>query len=173
MECRGMLMFACPNSLRQGMMECWQEINANALYLDMCTIKRPFDDQTQVRIRLETEAVDAILAACQQGEHQLVSSDALLFENARNPNQDRQSYAARILAMGKTVVMHSTDVSKRAREWLSQGIMLLDALHLASAESAAAEYFVSSDDQLRHRSKRVDTSLRICSPLELVQELSK
>lgn len=142
------------------------------LYLDMCSIKRPFDDQTQVRIRLETEAVDAILSFCQQGDHQLVSSDALLFEKARNPNQDRQAYAARILGLGTSVVRHSVDISQRASEWIHYGVMLLDALHLASAESAKADYFVTGDDQLRHRSKRVDTSLRICSPLELVQELS-
>jgi hypothetical protein len=33
------------------------------IYLDMCCLKRPFDDQSQPRIRLETEAVLALLAA--------------------------------------------------------------------------------------------------------------
>jgi hypothetical protein len=31
------------------------------IYLDVCCLNRPFDDQTQDRIRLETEAVMLIL----------------------------------------------------------------------------------------------------------------
>ena len=32
------------------------------LYLDICCLKRPFDDQAQPRIRIETEAVLGLLA---------------------------------------------------------------------------------------------------------------
>ena len=32
------------------------------LYLDICCLKRPFDDQAQPRVRLETEAVLGLLA---------------------------------------------------------------------------------------------------------------
>ena len=43
------------------------------IYLDMCCLKRPFDDQSQPRIRLETEAVLALLTA---------ESDAIRFERS-------------------------------------------------------------------------------------------
>jgi hypothetical protein len=33
------------------------------VYLDMCCLKRPFDDQSQPRIHLESEAVLALLGA--------------------------------------------------------------------------------------------------------------
>lgn len=32
------------------------------LYLDMCSLKRPFDDQRQPRVRTEASAVAAIIA---------------------------------------------------------------------------------------------------------------
>ena len=32
------------------------------IYLDVCALCRPFDDQSQIRIRLETEAVQLILS---------------------------------------------------------------------------------------------------------------
>ncbi|UKO99081.1 hypothetical protein [Nostoc sp. UHCC 0870] len=44
------------------------------IYLDVCCLNRPFDDQTQERILLETEAVRIILAHCQIGEWQLLGS---------------------------------------------------------------------------------------------------
>jgi hypothetical protein len=47
------------------------------IYLDVCCFNRPFDDQTQERVRLESEAVLLILGRCQRGELQLVGSEAI------------------------------------------------------------------------------------------------
>ena len=44
------------------------------LYLDNCYYNRPFDDQTQDRIHLESEAVLAILKAGENGNIQIFSS---------------------------------------------------------------------------------------------------
>jgi hypothetical protein len=38
------------------------------IYLDTCCLNRPFDDQRQHRVRLETEAVTLILKKIRQGE---------------------------------------------------------------------------------------------------------
>jgi len=37
------------------------------IYLDACCLNRPFDDQTQLRIALETQAILAILSQCESG----------------------------------------------------------------------------------------------------------
>ena len=37
------------------------------IYLDMCALKRPFDDQRQGRIMIETAAVTRILEAATEG----------------------------------------------------------------------------------------------------------
>jgi hypothetical protein len=47
------------------------------IYLDSCSLQRPLDDQTQPRIRVETEAVLVILAAAQAGDIIMVNSEAL------------------------------------------------------------------------------------------------
>lgn len=54
------------------------------LYLDMCCLKRPFDDQSHPRIRLESEAVLSLLAA-ESNSLQFVRSLALWLENEQNP----------------------------------------------------------------------------------------
>ena len=38
------------------------------IYLDRCCLQRPLDDQTQPRIKVETEAVLEILASVQAGD---------------------------------------------------------------------------------------------------------
>ncbi len=42
------------------------------IYLDVCCLNRPFDNQIQERIRLETEGIFNILAKFQSGEWQLL-----------------------------------------------------------------------------------------------------
>jgi len=45
------------------------------IYLDVCCLNRPFDDSTQDRIRLESEAILTILERCLQGNWSLVISE--------------------------------------------------------------------------------------------------
>ena len=44
------------------------------IYLDVCVLSRPFDDQSFLRIRLETEAVNLILSKIRNEEYELVVS---------------------------------------------------------------------------------------------------
>ncbi len=51
------------------------------IYLDTCCLNRPFDDQTQERICLESEAVLAILSRIEKGEWEWIGSDVLVDES--------------------------------------------------------------------------------------------
>ena len=55
------------------------------VYLDTSVYNRPFDDQTQKKIALETEAVLGILGMIENKEIELVNSSILDYENSRNP----------------------------------------------------------------------------------------
>ena len=44
------------------------------IYLDVCALSRPFDEQHYLRIRLETEAINMILSKARDGDYQLVFS---------------------------------------------------------------------------------------------------
>ena len=48
-------------------------------YMDVCRLNRPFDDQTQDRIRIESEAVLAILNRCMD-DWILVGSEVIDYE---------------------------------------------------------------------------------------------
>lgn len=56
------------------------------LYLDLCVLNRPFDFQGQERISLETSIFIYILEKIERGIHELVISDAVLYENEKNPD---------------------------------------------------------------------------------------
>lgn len=144
------------------------------IYLDNCSLQRPFDDRRQVRIAVEAEAILTITSLVETDVVKLVSSDTLLFEVRQSPPKASRKYALELLAHSAAQVVLNEDIVQRARELMSEGIKPLDALHLASAEAAEVDYFCTCDDRLLRRAKRIPLlKLRVVSPLELAEELSK
>jgi len=60
------------------------------LYLDTCVYNRPFDDQTQERISLETQAFLIILEKIEKKIYTLLISEVNFFENERNKRFERK-----------------------------------------------------------------------------------
>jgi hypothetical protein len=61
------------------------------IYLDICTFNRPFDDQNQLKIKLETEAKLFIQKGIMNGSYELVWSYILEYENNLNRFNDRRN----------------------------------------------------------------------------------
>ena len=118
------------------------------LYLDACCLNRPFDDQRQARIHLESEAVLALLGDVAAGKHQLADSAVLHFEIGRIADQTRRQGVRHFLGYAETHQPLSAEVQVRAGVLCSLGFKQMDALHLASAEKQKADYFLSTDDRL-------------------------
>jgi hypothetical protein len=68
--------------------------------LDTSVLNRPFDDQTQPRIALETQALRTILQLVEAREVELVSSSVLEYENSRNISQSRRQWVEQCLQFG-------------------------------------------------------------------------
>ena len=47
------------------------------IYLDVCCLNRPFDDQTQGRIHLEAESILTILSLCEMRNWRLLNSEII------------------------------------------------------------------------------------------------
>jgi len=144
------------------------------IYLDLCAIQRPLDTPNQIRIALEAEAVLGIIAFCDRGQAELLSSEALVYEDEQSLWPIRREHTLAVLAKAKDVVKVSAKEKKRAAGLSKYGIKPLDALHIALAEAGNANYFCTCDDKLLRTSKRVkDLAVKVVNPVDLVQELEK
>ncbi len=142
------------------------------IYLDTCSIQRPLDSKTQIRIALEAEAILGILSLIESGKVDLFSSEILFFETNRNSNQIRKEYALEVLSKAQGFVEINPKIEKRSEEFGRFGIYPLDAVHLACAEEAHVDYFCTCDDDLLKRAKRIrDLKVKVVSPLDLVKEI--
>lgn len=143
------------------------------IYLDCCSLQRPFDDKSQPRIAIEAEAVLVILALCESGFLHLVSSGALLFEIGRIPDQTRKDDALAILnTITKEYIELEPEHEVLARKLEASGLKPLDALHLAFASASKVDYFCTCDDRLLKNAKRFEElNTRVVTPTQLVMEL--
>jgi len=135
------------------------------IYLDICAIQRPLDSYTQIRIALEAEAVLGILALCNEGKLELVSSDVLVYETEQNPLPIRQEHGYAVLAKAKTVIKMTNEVKIRSAELSNIGLKPIDSF-------IKVDYFCTCDDRLMKASKRAnDLQVKVVSPIELIQEI--
>ncbi len=146
-----------------------------SIYLDVCCLNRPFDDQNQPRIALETEAIITILRQCQSGEWKLITSAALDAEIAQTPDLERLKNVKAILKIAKIRVISSEFIDNRARELVELGFSGYDATHIASAERSRADIFLSTDNRLIRKAKSLSTLINIAvdNPVEWLMMITQ
>lgn len=118
------------------------------IYLDTCCLNRPYDDQSQPRIQLETGAVLAILQQVTSEGIQLAGSSVLLFEVHRITDQTRRNGILHFLSYTSTFQTLTPMIEQRGAELHQLGFKRLDALHLAAAEVLKVDAMLTTDDQL-------------------------
>lgn len=142
------------------------------IYLDTCCLQRPLDDQTQPRIRVETEAVLAILGAVQSGMITMANSEALEYEVGRIPDEQRRYEVLALLSLATERLVIFEDVEQMAERLTEQGIRPMDAIHIALASIHRVDCFVTTDDALLRDARQAELACRPVSILELLQELN-
>lgn len=126
------------------------------IYLDMCCFNRPYDDQTQPRIRIETEAKVIIQQKIKNAECELLWSSILDFECANNPFEEHRIAILNWRNIASTVAMADRSVIERATSLMTLGVGKYDALHAACSIAAGAEIFITTDDRLLKRLRAAD-----------------
>jgi len=140
------------------------------LYVDTSAYNRPFDDQSRPKVFLETQSVIIILQMIQAGVVQVVRSSVLDYENSRNPDPVRRQAMSRYLDLASVKQDVNEMICQRAVVLEQDGIKALDALHIASAEAANSEYFITCDQRLINRSKEL--TIKVVNPADFVLEVS-
>jgi len=131
------------------------------IYLDVCCLNRPFDDQTQDRVRLEAEALLSILDRCHRGEWLLVGSEALDYEISKIPDDERRQKVLILAGLVRSRVSLDEEVVQRGHLLQGAGFTALDALHVSCAEKADAEVMLTTDDKLVRRAARAEGLINI------------
>jgi len=118
------------------------------VYFDICCLNRPFDDQSQDKIYLEAEAIITILKHIDTGEWSSVSSDTVVYEINNTKNEERKDRLLAINDRAQTYVSINDEILKRTVEIKEMKFTTYDAMHIACAEIAEVDIFLSTDKGL-------------------------
>lgn len=122
----------------------------------MCVYNRPFDDQSQPRIMIETQIFIMLLSMISQGRFELVNSFALGYENSKNPNIENMLKISDCLEYSTDYITFEAGILDSSMELEKYGLAGMDAIHIACAEKAKADFFVTCDDGLIKKLERID-----------------
>lgn len=138
---------------------------AKRVYLDVCALNRPLDDQNQMRIRLEADAVQLILSHIRSRALILVISPAHSAEIAANPDVARRQHVESLIAeIGTAADFDLGQAQRRAVSLLNQGLKPADAAHAALAEEAGCD-FITVDDRLLRQLQRAAVTVWFGNPV--------
>lgn len=139
------------------------------VYLDNCCYNRPFDDQKQLRIRLEAEAKLGIQEMILARRIELAWSYILDFENAMNPFEQRKMVVSQWRTHAAFDTGETKGILEKAENLIQLGLKTKDALHLACALSLGCDYFLTTDDHLIKKSAGID-EIMVTDPVTFVRE---
>lgn len=122
----------------------------------MCVYNRPFDDQSQPRIMIETQIFIMLLLMISRGQFDLINSFVLEYENSKNPNIENRLKILDLLGCSTDCISLDKGILDRSLGFEKYGLMGIDALHVACAEKAKADFFVTCDDNLIRKLERID-----------------
>ncbi len=137
------------------------------IYLDNCCFNRPFDDQTHIRIRIETEAKLHIQSKIVQQDFLLAWSYILDYENSRNPFYNRKTIIEKWKFRAFIQVVENPMVLSNAKQIEKLGIRPKDALHIACAMEANCDYFITTDDGIINK-LTTNKLIKVLNPIEII-----
>ncbi|MDO4339224.1 MAG: PIN domain-containing protein [Eubacteriales bacterium] len=141
------------------------------IYLDNCCYNRPFDDQTQERIHLESEAILTILKRGQTGLYHIVGSDILELEMERMHDIAKRYQVKELYKVADQRILYSEKIKIRSQKIMQQSkIRTFDSLHIAAAEMAQADVMLTTDDKLEKMAARLELEVKVMNPLKFAWE---
>ncbi|GHT14166.1 hypothetical protein AGMMS4956_11520 [Bacteroidia bacterium] len=138
------------------------------VYLDNCSYNRPFDDQSQIRIHLETQAKLYIQNLIINKKLMLAYSYISLYENGNSPHiKNRATIEIFFENAVSFVDIDKADiVGDRANKIMLYGVNAKDALHISCAIEADCDCFITTDDRILKKYQNSD--IKVCSPIEFI-----
>jgi predicted nucleic acid-binding protein len=139
------------------------------IYLDNCCFNRPFDNQSSIRVKLETDAKLYVQLLIRAGKLDLAWSYILSFENEANPFFERKYTIEKWKNLSIIDIDENDAILSKAMAFTKiKRIKAKDALHLACAIEMRCEYFLTTDDLIQKKMQD-SNDIKVFNPIEFIK----
>lgn len=144
------------------------------VYLDYNCFQRSFDDHRQIRIQMEALACQEIFNRAEKRELQLVWSFMHEDESILCPFPERKIEVFRLSNLCEVKMGPNEEIYNYAKSFQPKAkISAKDAVHLACAFYAKARFFLSCDDEMIKRAKRLSIDIKLMNPVDYIRKEGK
>lgn len=105
---------------------------------------------------IETQIFIMLMGMISGGRFDLVNSFALEYENSKNPNIENMLRISDFLGYSTEYISYDKGILDKSLEFEKCGLMGMDAVHIACAQKAKADFFITCDDNLIKKLGRID-----------------
>lgn len=143
------------------------------IYFDVCCYNRPFDNQTDDRIHLESEAIITILNYCLAKRLSLLGSEVIDLEISKIPDDIKRLKVSNLTSMYDFYITIDSNIESRALQLEKYGFKPFDALHIACAEKVNAGILLTTDDDLLRKfiQNKEILKIKIDNPIKWLTEV--
>jgi predicted nucleic acid-binding protein len=145
----------------------YKELNVK-VYLDNCCFNRPFDNQTNLKIFLETQAKLYIQQKIIIKEYKFVWSYILEYENNHNPFEYKKEAIFQWKSLASEIIYENEEIILFAENLLEIGIKPKDALHISCAKYARCDYFFTTDKGILNKNIK---EIKIINPVGFIENM--
>jgi hypothetical protein len=138
------------------------------IYLDNCSLNRPFDDQNQMKIYLETEAIYSVFSGIRSGRYSLSWSFMLDYEISASTYNQKKNSIIKWKEVARDFCKPVESVLSKGKEIERLGMRRKDSLHLASAIEMQCNYFITTDKQIFNKTI---SGINTINPIQFVIEM--
>ncbi len=141
------------------------------IYIDACALNRLTDPAGQLRVDQESDAMEEIFLSIEEGKMSWIASALLVYELRRCTDIQRREDALGMLRFAAEVRSFNDSLAFRAKVLESIGYDSFDAFHLAFAEEAKVDLFLTTDDRFLRKIVRGlgNPVVRAANPLDWVR----
>ena len=138
------------------------------VYLDCCAYNRPFDEQQDTVVHIETEAKLVIQQMIKDNKLILIWSDVLDYENNDNPYEERRYKIAEWKEYASHIIEINDEIIEQARMYMEKGLRQKDAVHIACAIYGRGDYFITVDRKILNKPIN---EITVIDPVEFLRRL--
>jgi predicted nucleic acid-binding protein len=137
------------------------------IYLDNCCFNRPYDDQNDIKIKVESISKLYIQEQIKNNKIDLIWSYILEFENDQNPYKDKLIAIEKWKNLSIVNINESDDIIVVAENLVKIGIKDKDALHISCALNGGCDYLITTDNGILKKSKLIK-NISILNPVDFI-----
>lgn len=137
------------------------------IYLDNCCFNRPYDNQKDIKIKIETEAKLIIQEKIKKKELDFAWSYILEYENNNNPFEERKIEIKLWKDLAQSTIIENKKILELMNEIVKKGLKPLDSLHIACAIELGCDYFVTVDRGIIKKTVLIK-QIKIINPIDLI-----